>query len=194
MSFDRQYYQRFYHDPRTAVTSRAEMQGRARMIAAAVDYVGVPVRSILDAGCGIGLMRRPLLRALPRATYTGIDASEYLCKRYGWRHGSIASLRLRERFELVVCYDVLQYLTTEQARAAIVNLGRWCRGALYFGALTREDWEHNCDQSRTDPDVKLRSTAWYRRELARAFLPLGFGIWLNRKLDIPMWELDKARA
>jgi hypothetical protein len=34
--FDRDYYQRFYFDPRTAVVSRAEMNARARLIAAYV--------------------------------------------------------------------------------------------------------------------------------------------------------------
>src|SRR5687767_4234179 len=82
--FDRAYYQRFYVDPRTAVTSRAEMNARGRLIAAMADHIGMPVRSILDAGCGVGLLRAPLKRALPRATYTGMEVSEYLCRRHGW--------------------------------------------------------------------------------------------------------------
>jgi hypothetical protein len=32
--FDRDYYRRFYFDSRTAVTSRAEMRARARLIGA----------------------------------------------------------------------------------------------------------------------------------------------------------------
>ncbi|MFT3906873.1 MAG: class I SAM-dependent methyltransferase [Steroidobacteraceae bacterium] len=192
MSFDQKYYQRFYLNPRTAVTSRAEMRARARLIVGAVDYVGLPVRNILDAGCGIGMLRAPLLRAWPRASYTGVEYSEYLCQRYGWKQGSVATLRMRERFELVICYDVLQYLDVSAARQAIANLARLCRGALYFGVLTSEDWEHNCDQSRTDAIDKLRSAAWYRRELKRWFRPLGMGLWLHRDLDLPMWELDTA--
>ncbi len=56
----------------------------------------------------------------------------------------------QERFELVICYDVMQYLTTAQARQAIAKLGQVCRGVLYFGALTSGDWRNNCDQTRTD--------------------------------------------
>ena len=92
---------------------------------------------MLDAGCGVGLLRAPLMRRLKRAHYTGLEISEYLCERYGWQQGALQSWRSRERFDLVVCYDVLQYLTTAEARAAIANLGRLCRGALYFSALTR---------------------------------------------------------
>jgi SAM-dependent methyltransferase len=192
MAFDEAYYKRFYFDPKTAVTSRAEMRDRARLIAAATQYVGLPVRRILDAGCGIGLLRAPLKRFLPRAAYTGLEMSEYLCARYGWRQGAIQDWRGRERFDLVVCYDVLQYLTSAQARSAIVNLARVCRGALYFGALTREDWERNCDQSRTDRIPGLRSGAWYRRELGRHFTAFGCGLWLRRGAPLVTWNLDAA--
>ena len=76
--FDRDYYRRFYFDPKTAVISRAEMRARARLIAAYAEHLGLPVRRVLDAGCGIGLLRAPLMRAFPRAQYTGLEYSEYL--------------------------------------------------------------------------------------------------------------------
>ena len=192
MAFDQDYYQRFYYNPRTAVTSRAEMRALGRMIAACVEYVGLPVKSILDAGCGVGLLKSPLTRAFPGAEYVGLEYSEYLCRRYGWRQGSVATLRTRERFDLVVCYDVLQYLGAPEARRAIANLARVCRGALYFGALTTEDWRDNCDQSRTDRIPGLRPGAWYRRELKRAFRPVGCGVWLKRAVNLTLWDLDTA--
>ncbi len=192
MAFDRDYYQRFYFDGRTAVTSRAEMRGRARLITGCLEYIGLPVAKILDAGCGVGLLRTPLLRALRRAQYTGLEHSEYLCRRYGWRQGSVETFRTRERFDLVICYDVMQYLSAARARRAIANLARLCRGALYFGALTREDWRDNCDQARTDRITGLRPGAWYRRELARSFRPLGCGMWLKRDLPLTLWNLDAA--
>ena len=190
MPFDKAYYQRYYHDPRTAVTSRAEMVTRAELIAACVGYLGLPVRRILDAGCGVGLMRAPLRRRLSRARYVGLESSEYLCRRYGWRHGTLQTLGAGESYELVICYDVLQYLSRADARLAIARLGQVCRGALYFGALTSGDWRHNCDRSRTDLVPGLRSAAWYRRELARAFRPLGCGMWLRRGAPVTLWDLD----
>ena len=190
MPFDEAYYQRFYRDPRTAVTSRAEMRSRADLIAACVNYLGLPVKRILDAGCGVGLMRAPLLRRLPRARYTGLEFSEYLCRRYGWQQGTLQTLTTRARYELVICYDVLQYLNTADAREAIARLGKVCRGALYFGALTRGDWRENCDQSRTQRTPWMRSAAWYRRELARDFESLGCGMWLRRGAPVTLWDLD----
>jgi SAM-dependent methyltransferase len=190
--FDRDYYQRFYFDAATAVTSRAEMQARGRMIASYTTLVGYPVRSILDAGCGTGLLRPVFARALPRATYTGLEVSDYLCERYGWVHGSIGDYAPRRRFDLVVCYDVLQYLSARDAARALANFGRLCRGVLYCTALTAHDWRHNCDRDYTDPDTHLREGEWYRRRLTKHFRPVGAGLWVRRGSPIVSWELEQA--
>jgi SAM-dependent methyltransferase len=189
--FDRDYYHRFYFDPRTAVVSRAEMRARARLIAAYAQHIGLPVRQVLDAGCGIGMLRAPLTRAFPRARYTGLEYSAYLCARYGWTRGSLADFRA-EPFDLVVCYDVLQYLDDRTAAKAIANLARLTRGMLYLSALTARDWRENCDRTRTDPDVHLREVEWYGRRLRRWFRPSGVGFWIRRGAPLTTWEMDTA--
>jgi 2-polyprenyl-3-methyl-5-hydroxy-6-metoxy-1,4-benzoquinol methylase len=190
--FDRGYYEKYYHDSKTAAISNAEMRARALLIAAYTGHVGLPVRRILDAGCGIGMLRAPLMRALPRAEYTGLEVSEYLCHRYGWVQGTIEGYRPRKSFDLVICYDVMQYLEERAAARAIANLGRLCRGVLYFSALTSLDWKRNCDQARTDRDVHLRSGEWYRARLARHFRRVGAGFWIRRGLPLVTWELESA--
>ena len=192
--FDRDYYQRFYFEPRTAVTSAHEVRARARLIAAYVQHIGLPVRRMLDAGCGLGMLRSPLRRLLPRASYVGLEASEYLCGRYGWQPGSLESYRVATPFDLVVCHDVLQYLDDSAARRALANLGRLCRGVLYFTALTAEDWRRNCDQRRTDSNVHLRPAAWYRERLRRTFREAGAGFWLRRGLPLAVWALEAGVA
>lgn len=191
--FDREYYRRFYLDPRTAVISRAEMRERAGLIAAYARHIGLPVRSILDAGCGIGLLRAPLVRAFPRAAWTGLEYSEYLCERYGWTQGSLATFQA-EPFDLVVCYDVLQYLDDRTAARAIASLGRLTRGLLYVSALTARDWRENCDRTRTDPDVHLREAQWYGQRLRRWFRPSGVGFWIRRGAPLTTWEMETAAA
>ena len=190
--FGREYYRRFYGDGRSSVTSRAEMAARARLFAAYVEHVGCPVASVLDAGCGIGLLRDPLMRALPRASYVGLEYSDYLCERYGWTRGSLADFAARQPFDLVVCYDELQYLEDADAAKALANLARLCRGVLHFSALTKRDWKENADQSRTDPDVTMRSADWYRRRLRRNFREAGAGFWIRRGAPIVVWELETA--
>jgi len=190
--FDRAYYQRYYFNPRTAVASRAEVRARAQLIAAFTAHAGLPVRRILDAGCGTGVLRAALKRRLPRAQYVGLESSDYLCERYGWVHGRIEEYRASAPFDLVVCYDVLQYLEAAAAERALANFGRLCRGVLYFTALTRFDYEQNCDQARTDARVHLRSARWYRTRLGRQFNEVGVGFWVRRGAPLTLWELESV--
>ena len=189
--FDKEYYRRFYLDPRTAVVSRAEMKARAHLIAAYANHIGLPVRHILDAGCGIGLLRTPIKRAFPRAAYTGLEYSEFLCERFGWVQGSVAEFKA-DPFDLVICYDVLQYLDDRTAARAIANLGRLTQGVLYLSALTTRDWRENCDRTRTDRNVFLRDAKWYSTRLRKDFRPSGVGFWVRRGAPLTTWEMETA--
>ncbi len=192
--FDERYYRRFYRNPRTRAVSPAEMRRAADLIAAFLRHAELPVRRILDLGCGLGLLREPLLGHFPRASYTGVEVSEYLCGRYGWTRASVHEYASRWPFDLVVCHDVLQYLDDREAAAAIANLGRLCRGVLHFSVLTREDWAHHCDRRATDRNAHLRSASWYRRRLARDFLNAGSGMFVRRGAPVHLWELDRLDA
>jgi len=189
--FDEAYYKRYYFDSRTAVTSKAEMRVRGELIGAYANHIGLPVRRLLDAGCGIGLLRPALARAFPNAEYTGLEYSAYLCKRYGWTQGSLADWSA-DPFDLVVCYDVLQYLDDYTAARAIANLGRLTRGMLYLSALTTRDWRENCDRTRTDREVHLRDAEWYGTRLRRNFRPSGVGFWVRRGAPLTTWEMETA--
>jgi SAM-dependent methyltransferase len=189
--FDEAYYRRFYFDSRTAVTSKAEMRARGELIGAYAQHIGLPVRRLLDAGCGIGMLRAPLLRAFPHAEYTGLEFSDFLCRKYGWTHGSLADWSA-DPFDLVVCYDVLQYLDDYTAARALANLGRLTRGVLYLSALTARDWRENCDRTRTDSDVHLRDAVWYGARLRRNFRPAGVGFWVRRGAPLTTWEMETA--
>lgn len=190
-NFSAAYFRKFYLNPATRVITAAEMRTRAALIESALKQCQIPVRRILDAGCGIGLLQKPFKEFLPQARYFGLEASEYLCSRFGWSFGSIVDFVARKPFDLVVCYDVLQYLPDAQASRAIANLGRLSGAALYVSALTTEDWRENCDRSRTDRAVHLRSGAWYRRRLNKWFRYIGFGLWVRRNVTAILWEMER---
>jgi 2-polyprenyl-3-methyl-5-hydroxy-6-metoxy-1,4-benzoquinol methylase len=191
-TFDSAYFRKYYFDKATRVTTAAEMRGRAQLIASILRHAGIPVRSILDAGCGIGLLREPFAAVLPRARYKGLEASEYLCARYRWIKGSVVDFEPRSTSDLVVCYDVLQYLGDRDAASAIANLAKLTRAAVYVSALTLEDWRINCDRTLTDRAVHLRPGEWYRRRLRRRFNYLGFGVWLRKDVSAILWDLERA--
>jgi trans-aconitate methyltransferase len=186
------YFKKFYLNAATRVVTPGEMRVRARLIAAILAQTGIPVRSIIDAGCGIGLLRKPFKEVLPRARYLGLEASGYLCARYGWTKGSVVDYSPQKPGDLVVCYDVLQYLEDRDAARAVANLARLTRAALYISALTREDWRENCDRTRTDRAVHLRAGDWYRRRLMRNFRYLGFGVWLRKDVAAILWDMERA--
>jgi SAM-dependent methyltransferase len=188
--FDEAYFRRYYGDAATRVADAGDARRLAGLIAGVTGYHGVRVRRILDAGCGIGLLRAPLLGHYPGASYEGLEVSPFLCARFGWHEGSLATFRSPRRFDLVVCHDVLQYLPDALAARAIANLARLSQGALYFSALTRRDWHHAADQSRTDRQVHLRPAEWYRSRLRRRFRHLGSGVYVARPLDPIVWELE----
>ena len=157
--FGEAFFRRFYLNPKTRVVTGKEMIRRADLIAAFANHGELQVRTILDVGCGLGLMRDQLLRHFPRAKYTGLEVSQYLCDKHGWTQGSAATFESPRPFDLVVCYDVFQYLPVRPAAAGLRNLARLCQGVLHFGALTREDWELYCDKRRTDRNVHIRPAA-----------------------------------
>jgi SAM-dependent methyltransferase len=188
--FDKGYYDRYYRNPRTRVTSPEQADVLGRFVCAYLEHLGLPVRRVLDAGCGLGYWRSIIARHHPRASYTGIEVSEYLCRELGWTQASIAGYRARGRFDLIICQGVLQYLARDEAAAAVDNLGRLCRGVLYLEALTTEDWEQNCDRDHTDGGVHLRRASWYRKRLSAHFAPLGGGLFLHRDADAVLFALE----
>jgi len=191
VKFDAGFYQRYYRDPETRVASREDTLKLGRFICAFTSYLGFGVRRVLDAGCGLGHMRKAVREYFPRARYVGLDPSEYLSRRYGWVRTSIAEYAPRAPFDLVICHDVLQYLPDREAARALANLSRLCQGALYFSVLTAEDWRRNADRGRTDSGVWLRPASWYRERLRRHFRPLGAGMLARRGFAPLLWELER---
>jgi SAM-dependent methyltransferase len=190
--FDAAFYRRFYVDPRTRVSSRAAVARLARFVHGYLGYLGIPVRAILDAGCGVGFWRDAAASLWPRARYSGIEVSDYLCRRYGWTRASIVDYKPARQFDLIVCQSVLQYLSDRDAAQAIDNLSALARGAVYLEAPTAEDWKETCDRRRTDGSVRLRPARWYRRRLARHFVAAGGGVFVARSAAATLYALERA--
>jgi SAM-dependent methyltransferase len=189
--FDARFFARYYLDPATRVADPEDDERLAVLVAGITGYLELPVRRILDAGCGVGLLRRPLLRAFRRARYVGLDASAYLARRYGHVQGSIADYRPATPFDLVICRDVLQYLDDDAAARSIANLARLTRAALYLSVPTRADFADIADPALSDANVSKRSASWYQSRLRRHFRHLGFGVYLKRSLAPVSWQLEE---
>jgi SAM-dependent methyltransferase len=189
-TFDEAYYERYYLDPRTRAMGAEDFRLLGSFVCSYVRYLGQPVRRVLDLGCGLGFWREVLHEYFPDASYTGVEYSSHLCARYGWTYGSVVDYTAATPFDLVICQDVLQYLTREKAIEAVQNLARLCRGAVYFAVLTKKDWCENCDRHRTDGEVYLRTGAWYRRQLEPHFVNAGGGVFIGRDSPAVLYELE----
>jgi predicted TPR repeat methyltransferase len=189
--FDEAYYQRYYFDKKTSVVDPEHVQRLGAFVCSYLQYLRVPVKRVLDVGCGIGLWREPLARHFPDATYHGVEYSAFLCERYGWERGSVVDYSCAEPYDLVVCQGVLPYLSAADVQLALRNLGTLSRGALYVEAVAREDYERGTlDEDLTDPRLFRHRAQLYRRGLSEGFTELGGGVWLSHKAEVPLFELE----
>ena len=193
--FDAAYYERFYFDKKTSVVDPAHMDRLGAFVAAYVQYLRVPMRRVLDVGCGIGLWQGLIARHFPDATYQGVELSAYLCERFGWQQASVVDYAASEPFDLVICQGVLPYLSPPDLQRALRNLGRLTRGALYLEAVAREDYQRDViDEELTDARLFRHRAELYRRGLRPHFQELGGGLWLSRSAEVPLFALEHVDA
>lgn len=188
--FDAAYFRRYYRGAGRVHDARA-LAPLVKGVCGLAAWLGVEVRAVLDVGAGTGLWRGLLRRQLPAARYRSVDVSAHACARWGHEQRDISRWRARERFDLVICHGVLQYLGDREAEQAIENLGAMCRGLLYLEAITRGDLAV-IDRARTDTEIHLRTGAWYRARLGRHLAQVGAGLWAARKGPVLLYELEGA--
>ena len=183
--YDREYFDRWYRG-RHRVHSQGEVRRKIMLAVTMAEYfLRRPIETVLDVGAGEGAWLthiRPLRR---KVSYTGVEPSDYAVETFGasrnLRKGSfakLANLRLRGPYDLVVCSDVLHYLTKSEIGAGLGELVRLTGGVAYIEVLTAED------SIIGDLDgLHRRPSEWYRRRFERAGLRgVGPYLWLSPEL------------
>ena len=190
--FGAAYFDRFYEDRKTRVHGKAQIAHLARGVTEMIAWFGGELHAVLDVGAGPGLWRDWFAAHKKETRYVSTDVSAYACARYGHVQRDIARWRGKERYDLVVCQGVLQYLPDGDAEQAIENLAAMCRGFLYLEAITTRDLREACDREATDVDVHARPGAWYRARLGKRFVTLGCGLYAEREAPLVFYELEQA--
>ena len=189
--FDREYFDRFYKRPETRASGPEEFARLSRFVLSYLEYLEIPPREVLDLGCGLGRWKQALQQYDSRIRYTGVDVSPYLCGKFGWTQASVTNFTSRQKYDLVICQDVLPYLSKRQIRDGLANITRLCRGAAYLQVIAKEDWdEDNCDLDRTDNTMNRIDAAWYRKAISRHFTNCGGGVFLPKDTDVVLWKLE----
>jgi SAM-dependent methyltransferase len=163
-------------------------------VATAEYFLHRPIETVLDVGCGEGAWYTHLRALRRRATYAGIDSSDYVVERFGVERnivkGSFGDLRAhRGTFDLVVCSDVLHYLSQRELQRGMPHLARLTQGIAFIEVLTSED------EIIGDVEGLIRRPAeWYQRLLAKAgFVQAGPYCWLPRSMQRYAAELEIGR-
>ena len=127
------------------------------------------VRSVLDIGAGEGTWRSELKRLRPRLRYTGVDPSEWVVRRYGRRRNirlgrfeELPTLKLGASYDLIVCADVLQYVSDAALEGGIRRLAGLLRGVAFLESYTSGD-EMEGDLEGWHPRSEGRYRAIYTR-------------------------------
>ncbi len=194
--FDRAYFDRWYRHPRHCVARPAEIARRVALALGVTEWVlGRSVRHVLDVGCGEALWRAPLVARRPGVSYHGVDPSAYVVARYGRRRdirqgtfGGLGALALRERYDLIVCADMLHYLGAAELRAGLDEIAGRLGGVAYLPVATSSD--------EVEGDVRAlvrRSPAWYRARFREAGLAaVGLECYVRRDALDGLAALERA--
>jgi alkylated DNA nucleotide flippase Atl1/SAM-dependent methyltransferase len=170
--FDQRYFERWYREEDFGAPDR--LAHKIDFALAATEYLlDRPVGTVLDVGCGEGEWQPALLERRPDLTYLGVDPSRYAVERYGQarnlRLGGIADLddlvARDQRFDLVVCVDVLGYVPDREVRAGLDAISRRLGGLALIELYTSDD-----DIVGDLDEFRRRRLSTYRRWFAEAGL------------------------
>lgn len=173
--YDRRYFDTWYR--RRGLGGPAALARKVALAVSAAEYfLGRPLQSVLDVGCGEGAWRAPLLKLRPGLRYLGVDSSDYAIERFGARRnlhwmpfGDLAALAPSRPVDLLVCSDVMHYLADDELRRGLAEFSRLCHGVAWLEVFAEGD-----DIVGDLHEMRRRPAAWYRKAFARAgFVPAG---------------------
>jgi SAM-dependent methyltransferase len=172
-TYDSAYFHRWYRDPRTRVTSEHALERKVRLAVSAAEYMlGRRIRRVLDVGCGEARWYVALKRIRRGIDYIGVESSSYAVEKFGasrnvrqGRFGTLRALKLRGSFDLIVCADMLQYVSSTDLGPGLREIRRLLGGVAYIEAYARED-----DMEGDFEGWIHRSAATLRREFRDAGL------------------------
>jgi SAM-dependent methyltransferase len=194
--YDRGYFDRWYRASRHALFHLGMLPRRVQLAVAAAEYLlERPIRTVLDVGCGEGRWRPLLLRARPHVRYLGLDASEYVVRRYGRRRnirlarfGDLGRLGLRGRFDLIVCSDVLHYVPRAEVRSGLKAVGRLLGGVAFMELFTADDQTVG-DDAGFQPRSRATYLKWFREA---GLVHLGLHCYAGRALPARLVALERG--
>ena len=199
--FDRAYFDRWYRGRRPVISEGTLRRSVSAAVSLTEYFLRRPLRNAIDVGCGEAPWSAHLQALRPGIRYAGFDPSDYAVEQFGASRnvrqgsfGGLGELGIRERFDLLICADVLHYLDEEEIRrglpvAARLNAAPRIRraatgsprricGAAFFEVMTAED-----DVIGDTLGLRRRPAQWYRDLFTAAGLTqVGPYLWIGDDL------------
>ncbi len=195
-SYDRSYFDRWYRGPEAPEGQAGALERYVALaVAVAESVLDRPLGTVLDVGCGEGRWQPAIAGLRPESAYLGIDPSPYVVERFGetrnLRQGRFDELDVHvfdEPFDLVVCADVLHYLSDEEILRGLDTFVDLVGGVALLEVFTAHDPVEGDREG-----FHLRDPAWYRRAFTGAGLvPLGLQLWAHHEIAEELDALDLA--
>jgi SAM-dependent methyltransferase len=192
--YDLAYFDRWYRG-RARIGAEPDVRRKVAIaVSIAEFFLRRAIRNVIDIGCGEAPWSVYLQELRPRIRYVGYDPADYAVEEFGASRNvrlggfaDIGSLHIRERFDLVVCADVMHYLPDDEIRRGLPEIVRLMRGAAFFEILTRED-----DVIGDTVGLMRRPSSWYREVFSAAGLtPAGPYTWIGQRLAGDATALEK---
>ncbi len=190
--YDKTYFDTWYRT--RGIGDKPRLVRKVALAIATAEYhLQRPIATVLDIGCGEGAWRAPLLKLRPKARYLGFDSSDYAIARFSRtrnlhfaRFGDFAQLRPCGPADLVVCSDVLHYLSTRELDRGLPGLVDLCGGVAFLETFARED-----EAEGDEHDFKPRPARFYRQRFEQLGLhALGSHCWLSSRLSADATALE----
>ncbi len=178
--FDAAYYKRYYVTAATAVVDAAMKRNEVAFVLSFCRHIDVDIRRFADVGAGTGWWAKEFSKQCrTNPAIETFDSSVTACELYGHERSTVQRIRGRPA-DLVVCRDVLRYVSDTEIPKAIVALAAKCRGVLYLHVITSDD---DIDREASDMSGYFRTAASYRRRLkAAGFRDCGMGLFVSSRL------------
>jgi SAM-dependent methyltransferase len=194
--YDRHYFEHWYRRSGVGVGQREFVARKVRLAVSAAEYLlERPIERVLDVGCGEAPWRAILRRLRPQVSYEGMDSSTYAVRRYGrtrgirlGRVGELAHAGFRGRYDLVVCSDVLHYVTDDEVRAGLHAMHDLCRGVAFLETFTSADAIAG-DHDHLQPRSRERFLRWVTEV---GFTPLGLHLYACERVAHNLVALERG--
>lgn len=176
--YDYEYFSRWYRCAKTRVRTPSELERQVNLVVGIAEFIlDRRIRTVLDVGCGEGAWQARLKKLRPQLTYTGVDPSPYVLRRYGSRrnicYGRVETLTSHvsgKPYDLVVCSEVLNHLSCSSLRKGLRMISTVVGGVAFLELYTDKD-----DLVGDLAYVALSPAAYYRKLLKECgYTMLGF--------------------